>query len=245
MLRYALILSALMGASLLAVPQAMAQAYTQCPSQDFALCAASICTPTGGLIAVNVSGRQLSEPTFPHTVAAVLEETDLSPSFLDLELTESIVMKNAEQSIKSLQARSAMGLRLSIDDSGTGYSSLSYLKRFPINTLKIDRSFMAGVPGDADHLGIVEAIIAMAQSLKLEVLAEGVESTEQLEFLRSKGCAGFQGFLVSPPVPPDELLAFLVSSSAEAFPGPPEGVHPSGYLGPLEERESGRGGGAA
>jgi len=142
-----------------------------------------------------------------------LKEAGLKPQSLELELTESLVMHNAEKSTATLRDLSAMGLKLSIDDFGTGYSSLNYLKRFPIHTLKIDRSFVRDITTDPDDAAIVKAIISMAHSLKIEVVAESVETQEQLEFLRSHGCDKIQGFIFSRAVPSDAFEQLLAQKS--------------------------------
>jgi diguanylate cyclase (GGDEF)-like protein/PAS domain S-box-containing protein len=160
-------------------------------------------------LAVNLSGRQFQAQDLVAQVGQILARTGMPPHLLELELTESIVMQHASESIAHLQALKALGLQLSVDDFGTGYSSLAYLKRFPIDKLKIDRSFVDGLPDDVDDREIAAAIIAMARSLKLQVLAEGVETREQLEFLRSRGCDSYQGYLYSPPVPADQVELLL------------------------------------
>jgi len=160
-------------------------------------------------ISVNVSSLQFRSDALPGIVASALEESGLEPKYLVLELTESVIMENPESASRMLQQIKRMGLGLSIDDFGTGYSSLSYLKRFPLDELKIDRSFVKGVPHDADDAAIVSAIIGMAHGLGLVVVAEGVETREQLAFLEERGCEEFQGFLFSRAVPPAEWEALL------------------------------------
>jgi EAL domain-containing protein (putative c-di-GMP-specific phosphodiesterase class I) len=120
-----------------------------------------------------------------------------------------MLMERLEEGLKTLFALKEMGVRLAIDDFGTGYSSLAYLKRFPLDSLKVDRSFIKDLPGDADDAAITKAIVAMAHSLKLEVVAEGVETTEQLAFLQQQGCDQIQGFLFSRPVPADQVPELL------------------------------------
>ncbi|HVK95193.1 MAG TPA: EAL domain-containing protein [Noviherbaspirillum sp.] len=151
-------------------------------------------------VSVNVSAVQFKEKTFIELVARVLEETGLDPHCLELELTESVTMQDLELTTAQLELLKRMGVSLSIDDFGTGYSSLSYLKRFPIDTLKIDRSFIQDVTTDPDSAAITCAIISMAKSLKLTVIAEGVENEEQFAFLRTHGCDGIQGFYFSQPL---------------------------------------------
>ena len=142
-------------------------------------------------------------------ITRILAETGVEGSCLTLEITESELVENVEETIKTLQQLSALGLEISIDDFGTGYSSLSYLKRYPINTLKIDRSFVHDIATDPDDVAIIGAIIAMARSLKMEVLAEGVETEEQLDFLTRHGCNRFQGFYFSRPLPAVEAASRL------------------------------------
>ncbi len=156
-------------------------------------------------IAVNVSAVQFREKNFLHTVEQVLEESGLEPRYLELELTESVTMQDLELTIPLLEALKRMGLGLSIDDFGTGYSSLSYLKRFPIDKLKIDRSFVQDVVTSPDDAAIICAIISMAKSLKQRVIAEGVETAEQYEFLRKQGCDEIQGYYFSGPLPEKEF----------------------------------------
>ena len=130
----------------------------------------------------------------------MLAVSGLPPHLLELELTESILVRDADEALSRLQALSQLGVQLSIDDFGTGYSSLAYLKRFPIDKLKIDRSFVSGLPDDDSDVGIVRAILQMAQALGMKVIAEGVETELQRAFLKSEGCAFFQGYLFSPAI---------------------------------------------
>jgi diguanylate cyclase (GGDEF)-like protein len=156
-------------------------------------------------LAVNMSVRQFLQPGLLGTVSAVLEETGLAAPHLEIEITETDAMQNAELMGETLRGLVSLGVRLSIDDFGTGYSSLGYLKRFPIQTLKIDRSFVGDVVSDQDDAAIVSAILAMARTLKLHVVAEGVETAAQLEFLSSRGCERAQGFYLGRPLPSDEV----------------------------------------
>jgi diguanylate cyclase (GGDEF)-like protein len=166
-------------------------------------------------IAVNVSTHQLRQPTWPKVVARVLEETGLSPAHLELELTESAILEHEDSTIRALAELSDMGVGLALDDFGTGYSSLSSLRRFPIDRVKIDRSFVGDITADPDDAALTTAILSMAQSLQLRVVAEGVETLEQAEFLRARGCHELQGFLFSKPVPADEFARFLVRAKPE------------------------------
>jgi len=160
-------------------------------------------------VAVNISGRQLQNPDFETTIDKALKKSGLEPKYLDLELTESIMMQKTEITEKVLQKLKTKGIRLSIDDFGIGYSSLSKLKRFTINTLKIDRSFVSDVTKSVDAKSIIAAIIAMAHSLKLDVLAEGVETQAQLDCLIKKGCDMAQGFFISRPIPAEKVKALF------------------------------------
>jgi diguanylate cyclase (GGDEF)-like protein/PAS domain S-box-containing protein len=160
-------------------------------------------------VAVNLSAIQFRQPKLPDTVAKVLQETELAPQYLELELTESMLMQQVDAGQASVQRLRALGLRLSIDDFGTGYSSLSYLRRFSIHRLKIDVSFLRDITTDPSAAAITGAIIAMGKSLKLRVLAEGVETREQLSLLQAQGCEEVQGDYFSRPLPADELTKLL------------------------------------
>lgn len=161
------------------------------------------------VVAVNLSVRQFQSENLVGMVQRVLEETRLPATYLELELTESMFVAQAERSIETLNQLKALGVRLAIDDFGTGYSSLTYLKRFPIDKLKIDQSFVHGLAHDANDREIAATIIAMARGLKLDVLAEGIESEQQLEFLRQHDCDYYQGYLFHRPVPAAELEKWL------------------------------------
>jgi EAL domain-containing protein (putative c-di-GMP-specific phosphodiesterase class I) len=163
-------------------------------------------------IAVNLSPIQFSQRDLYRTLKKILEKTHLDPQYLELEITESNAMQDAEKTIKIMNRLTELGISFSIDDFGTGYSSLSILKRFPLSTLKIDRSFIQDVPNDDDAVAIVKAIIAMAHSLKFEIIAEGVENQQQLDFLRNLSCQYFQGFLFSKSLPAKEITQLLKST---------------------------------
>ncbi|MEK6593637.1 MAG: EAL domain-containing protein, partial [Pseudomonadota bacterium] len=165
-------------------------------------------------IAVNLSVRQFAHENLLRDVERVMSETGMDPIFLELEITESMVMHNPEQAVILLTKLKAMGIQLSIDDFGTGYSSLNYLKRFPIDSVKIDRSFIQNLPADSDDAAITRAIIAMAHSLRLKVIAEGVETEEQLRFLRDHDCDEMQGYYFSRPLPKDDFFRLIQDSSA-------------------------------
>lgn len=158
-------------------------------------------------LSVNLSARQLRQPEFPDRVTRILSDTGLDPDALELEITESMLMEHGSMVIGTLHALRSLGVRVAIDDFGTGYSSLAYLKRLPLDTLKIDRSFVADIPSHEGGAEIAAAIIALAHTLHLDVLAEGVENEAQLGFLKAHGCDYFQGFLISPGVTADELSA--------------------------------------
>ena len=160
-------------------------------------------------VSVNVAARQLQRPDFAHYVAQTLAQAGLSPCWLDLELTESVLIENAVQARGTLRALRAQGLRVSVDDSGTGYSSLSYLRLFPLDVLKIDRAFVRDLTRDAADQAVVRALIDLAHGLNLEVVAEGVETSDQRDCLSALGCDVFQGFLFSAPVPLADLESLL------------------------------------
>lgn len=160
-------------------------------------------------VAVNLSGYQLQQPHFQEVVQKVLDESSLDPRYLELEITETVVMQNPDFTVLLLDRLCDMGIHISIDDFGTGYSSLSHLKRFSVNTLKMDKSFVRDVVHSGTDAAIATAIIAMGRSLNLSVIAEGVETEGQLEFLRKTECDEVQGFLFSRPIPPAELVQFM------------------------------------
>ena len=163
-------------------------------------------------VAVNISAVQFRHKDFLKSLEGILKDTGLAPYYLELELTESVLMHDAKAAVSVLKAIKAIGVQLAVDDFGTGYSSLSYLKHFPIDTLKIDRSFMHDITqatGDSDDAAIVAAVIGMGKSLKQRVIAEGVETYEQMAFLLSQACAKGQGFFFSPPVTAKEMQNLL------------------------------------
>jgi diguanylate cyclase (GGDEF)-like protein len=162
-------------------------------------------------VAVNISAVELRHKDFLEGVALTLKETGLAPSYLELELTENILMHDAESSASVLAALKAMGVQLAIDDFGTGYSSLSYLKRFPIDTLKIDQSFVRDLATHADDATIISAVIGMGRSLKQRVIAEGVETHEQLAFLQAQQCSVGQGFQFSHPLSAEDFTQLLIT----------------------------------
>ena len=162
-----------------------------------------------GQLAVNVSGVQIKDSGLVDRVTKIIEETELPASCLELEITEGFIMQQTQFAIAQLEALRDLGLTLAIDDFGTGYSSLSYLKRLPIQKLKIDQSFIRDIPDDLNDMAISNAVIALGDSLSLEVIAEGVETKEQADFLKKAGCSQAQGFLYSRPVPAEEFVELL------------------------------------
>lgn len=160
-------------------------------------------------VSVNLSSRQFRDPGLLARIHNALKHHEVPSQYLELELTEGSIMEDIDSSIRTLDALHDMGIRISIDDFGTGYSSLSYLKRFPVDYLKIDRSFVDGVPEDKDDIAIIQSIIALSRKLGIATIAEGVETEEQLRFLEDEGCDGVQGFLLSHPLPGEEALAWL------------------------------------
>ena len=160
-------------------------------------------------MAVNVSGRQFRQRDFIDVVDRILEETGLDPRWLEMEVTEKILMENVSETILTLNELKSRHISLAIDDFGTGYSSLSYLRQFPIDRLKIDRSFVANITSNADDAAIVSAVISLAKSLNLAVIAEGVETIAQMKLLQDQECDAMQGYYFSRPVPPEEIQALF------------------------------------
>lgn len=166
-------------------------------------------------ISVNISARQFGEPDFICKVDKILHETGINPADLEMEITESAIIENVEEAIKTLTKLKKRGIKLAIDDFGTGYSSLSYLQNFPITHLKIDRSFVKGVCSNEQSAKIASSIIALAQAMHLEVIAEGVETEEQMAFLKARGCNVAQGFLFGKPIPSTEFEQTFLSRGPE------------------------------
>jgi len=164
-------------------------------------------------LAVNISAVELRAEDFVAGVGAILTQTQLPSHCLELELTETFLLQDSSATANVLQALKALGVRLALDDFGTGYSSLSYLKRFPIDTVKIDKSFVRDLTTDADDAGIVSAVIAMGESLHKCVIAEGIETREQLDFLRARGCPEGQGYYFSRPLEAAKLGALLAQQA--------------------------------
>ena len=167
-------------------------------------------------VSVNLSARQFQQRDIAKLVMSILEETGLEPQYLELELTESTIMRNAEEAVVMLNELHALGIGLAIDDFGTGHSSLSYLKRFPVDRLKIDRSFVSDIGASNDDETITSAIIALAHSLDLQVIAEGVETAAQRDFLKQRACHEMQGYLFARPLPHDEIPQLLQRESTTA-----------------------------
>jgi predicted signal transduction protein with EAL and GGDEF domain len=168
-------------------------------------------------VAINMSAQQFRQKNLVSIVKSALESANLEPTYLEIELTESAVMHNAAESAAILEQLSRIGVHISIDDFGTGYSSLSYLRRFPLDKLKIDRTFIKDVVANPEDAAIVHAIISLAHSLRLKVIAEGVETQQQLEFLRSLGCDQYQGFFCSPAVQPEEFAEMMRAKNPDKF----------------------------
>jgi EAL domain-containing protein (putative c-di-GMP-specific phosphodiesterase class I) len=166
-------------------------------------------------MAINLSFKQFRQKNLLALITDTLAATGLAPDYLELELTESSIMEHSEQNIALLGSLKQMGIRLSIDDFGTGFSSMSALKLLPIHRLKIAQQFVRDILTDPDDAAITDAIIAMAHSLKLTVLAEGVETREQMDYLRQRQCDEVQGFYFARPMPADEFTAFLSRSWGE------------------------------
>ncbi|UCD35534.1 MAG: EAL domain-containing protein [Nitrospiraceae bacterium] len=175
---------------------------------------ADIYTPV--ILSLNLSGLQFRQDTLMKVIEKVLDSTGLDPSFLELEITESVIMKNADTTVVMLNRLKDMGVLISMDDFGTGYSSFSYLKRFPLDNVKIDRSFIRDINENDEDAAIVKAIIVMAHTLNLRVVAEGVESEQQLELLEEFGCDEYQGYFFSRPLPEADVVHFIRKRSPQS-----------------------------
>lgn len=167
-------------------------------------------------VSVNLSARQFQQRNLVAVISQVLQETGLDPQYLGMEITETIAMKNADYTISALNELKKMHVHLSLDDFGTGYSSLSYLKRFPLETLKIDRSFVRDITTDPNDAAIVTAVVALAHSLKLDVVAEGVETDGQLSFLKGHDCDQVQGYIFSHPLSEENFQKALKPAPKKA-----------------------------
>jgi EAL domain-containing protein (putative c-di-GMP-specific phosphodiesterase class I) len=169
-------------------------------------------------IAVNLSARQFHQQDLAKTIARVLAETRLEPGYLEVEITESIAMQNIDFTVSVLQELQEMGIQIAMDDFGIGYSSLASLKRFPLHKLKVDREFVNDLTTDPKDAAIIKSVVALGQGLELKVIAEGVETPEQLKFLRSVNCDGMQGYFFSKPLPAEAAAQFCIEHSACAIP---------------------------
>lgn len=167
-------------------------------------------------IAVNISVKQFMTDDFPDLVKTTLNHYDLEPTALELEITETLLMMNVDKAVEILSALKSIGVDLAIDDFGTGYSSLSYLNRFPVDRLKIDRSFVKDILNNSDDEAITKAVVAMAQSMNLEVIAEGVETAEQIELLTRLNCTEIQGYYLSKPIPASSIAAYMADKYPDA-----------------------------
>jgi EAL domain-containing protein (putative c-di-GMP-specific phosphodiesterase class I) len=163
----------------------------------------------GVVMAVNISAAQLKQPDFEQKIVAALERHRVPGGLLELEITENVLMQDMEQAVSKLQRLCGWGVRIAVDDFGIGYSSLGYLQALPLNTLKIDRSFISEIQTPDDKNSIITAVFAMSRELALDVVAEGVENDGQLEFLRQLGCSKAQGFLLGRPVPAESARQLL------------------------------------
>jgi len=184
-------------------------------------CRQSVAWQSQGLppvrIGINLSGRQFKDRHLIDKIAEILDRTGIDPDLVELELTESMLMDDARGTAEMLRKLRGLGVHLAIDDFGTGYSSLSYLKHFPIDRVKIDRSFVMDLEGGGDDAAIAGAIIAMAQSLNLATIAEGVETEGQLEFLRERGCEEIQGFYFGKPMAAEDFAAYLLREAGDRY----------------------------
>jgi diguanylate cyclase (GGDEF)-like protein len=171
-------------------------------------------------MSVNLSTRQLTSPTLVDDIAEVINDSGLNPALLELEITESAMMTNPEQAATILQQIRDLGVGLAIDDFGTGYSSLSYLKRFPLSTVKIDRSFVNDLSQDHDAQALIDGIVTLSHGLRMKVVAEGVETAEQLAYLRSHDCDEIQGYWLCKPVPAEDVCKFMARHLRNIFAAP-------------------------
>ena len=164
-------------------------------------------------VALNISPRQFKDPNLVTTIRRCLREANLPPEALEIEITETMLMQDIEAATQTVQRLHDIGTSLAIDDFGTGYSSLNYLKKFPIDTVKVDRSFVMDIPKSEDDMAITSAVIAMAHQLKMSVVAEGVETHAQRKFLENHDCEYAQGYLFGKPMPMEEIRAALARGS--------------------------------
>jgi EAL domain-containing protein (putative c-di-GMP-specific phosphodiesterase class I) len=164
-----------------------------------------------GTLAMNLTVQQLKKDDFIEVLHSLVKETKCKSEWLELEITEGQIMRHPEEAIKTLQQIKEIGIELAVDDFGTGYSSLAYLKRLPIDKLKIDKAFIQGLPDDDEDAAIAKAVIALGKSLNLKVIAEGVETKEQRDFLVENGCKSIQGYFYSRPIPASEIELLLTN----------------------------------
>ncbi|MBT4838434.1 MAG: EAL domain-containing protein, partial [Methylococcales bacterium] len=164
-------------------------------------------------IAANVSPLQFRQPHFVEQVQSIIREFDITPALLKLEITESTVIDNVEEIIQKMHKLKSFGLHFSMDDFGTGYSSLSYLRKLPLDQLKIDQSFVHDITTDKSDAMIVETIISMGHHLGLDVIAEGVESDQEIQFLHENGCNSYQGYFCSKPIPANEFEQLIIAQN--------------------------------
>jgi EAL domain-containing protein (putative c-di-GMP-specific phosphodiesterase class I) len=165
-------------------------------------------------VSVNLSARQLHHPELPRTVAAALASSGLDPACLTLEITESMLVRGSETTLRRLQRLKELGVRLAIDDFGTGYSSLAYLRRFPVDIIKIDKLFVDDLPHDIDGTTLTRAIVGLGRSMRLAIIAEGIEAADQCEPLRASGCDFGQGFFFAKPLTVEEACGLLTTTGA-------------------------------
>jgi EAL domain-containing protein (putative c-di-GMP-specific phosphodiesterase class I) len=187
-------------------------------------CRAAAGWPDKVRVAVNMSPVQFRNPRLFDTVQAAIAEARLSPNRLEIEITESLLLTDSDQTLETLHRLRHLGVRIALDDFGTGYSSLSYLRRFPFDKIKIDRSFMRDLTRKGDSLAIIKAIIGLGHSLGMELVAEGVETEEQLNAVREQGCNEVQGFYFSPPMPPTAVQLLLETTGGRGI-GPDRKPH--------------------
>jgi EAL domain-containing protein (putative c-di-GMP-specific phosphodiesterase class I) len=166
-------------------------------------------------IAVNLTGRQFFDEHLIDDVSAILESTGMEAHLLEFEISERLLIRDVESTLQVLTRLKRLGIGIAIDDFGTGYSSLASLQRFPLNTIKIDRSLVAGLCAGAQNMEFAESVIAMGKNLSLTVVAQGVETRAQAEFLREHACDELQGFYLNRPLPPDEFAKLLLANDAE------------------------------
>ncbi len=169
---------------------------------------------------MNLSARQFLRPDMAERVAMILMETGLDASRLELEITETCAMQNAENSVRALRELKRIGVRIAVDDFGTGYSSLNYLKRFPLDSLKLDKSFVRDVTEDPADAAIAAAVVSIAETLGLTLIAVGIETEEQLAFFRTRGCPRGQGFLFGRPMAAGDFHDFLRKATVHPLPQP-------------------------